>query len=53
MPLNPVQGFFPDATADTIVGALAADPPRTLFYTLDAFTGRLDVWQMPLHTKAA
>lgn len=36
VPLNPVQGLFPDATVNTIVGALVADPPRTAFYTVDA-----------------
>ena len=27
---------------------LAADPPRTLIYTLDANDGELDVWDLPL-----
>jgi len=52
VPLNPVLGFFPDATADTIVGALIADPPRTAFYTLDSITGRLDEWDLPLRNTA-
>ena len=51
-PLNPVQGLFPNATVDTIVGAVAADPPRTLFYTLDQFTGRLDVYALPMGAAA-
>ncbi len=51
-PLNPVQGLFPDATVDTIVGALVADPPRNAFYTLDAITGRLNQWGLPLRNQA-
>jgi len=51
-PLNPVQGFFPDATVNTIVSALAADPPRNLFYTLDQATGRLDAYALPLSPQA-
>lgn len=52
VPLNPVLGLFPNATVNTIVGALIADPPRDAFYTLDAITGRLDQWNLPLHDKA-
>jgi hypothetical protein len=51
-PLNPVQGFFPDATVNTIVGAVAADAPRSVFYTLDQATGRLDVYPLPLAPQA-
>ncbi len=52
VPLNPVAGLFPDKTANTIVGALIGDPPRDAFYTLDAITGRLDAWNLPMHDKA-
>jgi hypothetical protein len=51
-PLNPQKGLFPDAHLDTIVGALAADPPRQSFYTLDASTGGLDVYDLPLRSSA-
>jgi hypothetical protein len=51
-PLNPQLGLFPDAHVDTIVGALVADPARSSFYTLDAGDGRLDVYGLPLHSKA-
>ena len=52
MPLNPVTGFFPDATVKTSVGALIADPPRTQFYTIDIGTGRINAWALPLHNNA-
>jgi len=48
LPLNPVQGLFPDATVDTLVGAIAADPPRNAFYALDQITGRLESYPLPL-----
>lgn len=51
-PLNPVQGLFPNATANAIVGAIAADAPRELFYALDQATGRLDVYPLPLRPSA-
>ena len=51
-PLDPVKGLFPNAHVGTIVGALAADPYRASFYTLDAGTGKLDVWGMPLKNNA-
>jgi hypothetical protein len=51
-PFNPETGPFPDATVDTIVGALIADPQRSLFYTLDNSTGGLSVWTLPLKAKA-
>ncbi len=51
-PLNPVQGLFPDATADTIVGAIAADAPRNAFYALDQTTGRLEVYALPMTQSA-
>jgi hypothetical protein len=47
-PFQPVLGLFPDATVTTIVGALAADPPRSTFYALDASTGRLEAYALPL-----
>jgi len=51
-PLNPVQGLFPDATAYTIVGAITADAPRTVFYALDQTTGRLEVYTLPMARAA-
>lgn len=51
-PLNPVAGLFPNTITNGIVGALTADPQRTLFYTLDASTGRLSVYPLPLTPKA-
>jgi hypothetical protein len=51
-PLDPQLGVFPDAHVDTIVGALVADPPRGVFYTLDAGDGRLDVYGLPLRSHA-
>ncbi len=52
VPLNPVVGLFPSATVEQRVGALIADPPRVLFYALDAATGRLDVYRLPLTSGA-
>lgn len=52
-PLNArQQGLFPDEFANTIVGALVADPPRASFYTLDAATGRLDAYGLPMQNHA-
>ncbi|HEY1429914.1 MAG TPA: hypothetical protein VGF18_10095, partial [Candidatus Tumulicola sp.] len=51
-PFDPQVGPYPDATYNTIVGALIADPPRSLFYTLDNSNGRLRVWKLPLASKA-
>lgn len=51
-PFNPVLGIFPDATIQTIVGALIADPPRSAVYTLDTATGRLDEYGLPLRSNA-
>ncbi len=48
LPLDPVQGLFPDATVETLVGAIAADPPRDAFYTLDQINGRLESYPLPL-----
>lgn len=47
-PLDPVQGLFPNQHADTIVGALAADPQRSSLYALTAQTGELDVYGIPM-----
>jgi hypothetical protein len=52
-PFNPATGPFPSATVDTIVGALIADPLRSVFYTLDNSTGSLSVWTLPLKANAA
>ncbi len=52
-PLNQQnRGLFPDEFANTIVGALIADPPRGVFYTLDAVDGRLDVYGLPMRSHA-
>jgi hypothetical protein len=51
-PLNPLQGLFPDQHADTVVGALIADPYRYSFYTLDAIDGSLDVYALPMAPQA-
>jgi hypothetical protein len=48
----PVTGPFPDATVNTIVGALIADPQRSVFYTLDNSSGALSVWALPLKANA-
>jgi hypothetical protein len=51
-PLNPVTGLFPDATVDGIAGALVADPPELVFFTLGASNGRLNVFGLPLTPHA-
>lgn len=51
-PLDPTKGLFPDAHVNTIVGALAADPPRALFYTLNTSDGELDAYTLPLQDRA-
>jgi hypothetical protein len=51
-PFIPSVGRFPDAHVNTIVGALVADPYRASMYTLDAGTGALDVYGLPLAPKA-
>jgi hypothetical protein len=48
----PSEGRFPTAHLSTIVGALAADPYRASFYTLDAGDGSLDVWPLPMSSTA-
>jgi hypothetical protein len=40
--------LFPNVTVKANVGALAADPPRDLVYTLDVADGKLNVYPMPL-----
>ncbi len=52
LPLNPVVGLVPEATVDTIVGALIADPPRTRIYTLRTDNGQLAVYGLPLRNHA-
>ncbi len=47
-PFNPSQGRFPNAHVAALIGALAADTYRYSFYTLDAGTGDLDVWGLPM-----
>jgi hypothetical protein len=51
-PFPPAQDLFPNAHADTIVGALIADPPREVFYTLDGATGSLAAYALPLQNAA-
>jgi hypothetical protein len=51
-PFNPQIGLFPDAHINTIVGALVADPYRASFYTLDASVGSLNVYGLPMVSKA-
>jgi hypothetical protein len=51
-PLNPVQGLFPNSHINTNVGALVADTFRDSFYALDFDNGRLDVYKLPMVTKA-
>jgi len=51
-PLDPVQGLFPNQHVDTIVGALAADPQRSVVYGLSAQNGELAVYGIPMQTGA-
>ncbi|MGB6518992.1 MAG: hypothetical protein WBE79_10860 [Candidatus Cybelea sp.] len=51
-PFNPLQGLFPNAHTNTIVGALAADTFRSGYYTLDAGNGALDLWDLPMPGNA-
>jgi len=52
-PLNAQgQGLFPEAHIDGISGAIVADPYRSSFYSLDAGTGRLDVFALPMQSQA-
>jgi hypothetical protein len=51
-PFDPSVGRFPDAHANTLINALTADPYRAAFYTLDAGTGALEVWGLPLGANA-
>jgi hypothetical protein len=52
-PFNVQTGPYPNAIFDTIVGALIADPTRSVFYTLDNADGKLSVWSLPLKSQAA
>lgn len=47
-PINVVQGPYPVATVNVVVGGLIADPPRMKIYTLRASDGQLQVWPIPL-----
>ncbi len=51
-PLQPSRGLIPNNMLKTVVGALIADPPRELFYTLQAQDGELDVFGLPLRGSA-
>jgi hypothetical protein len=48
LPLDPVAGLFPWAIVKRVVGAVQADPPEDLFFTLDAATGSLSTYTLPL-----
>ncbi|MGA7201081.1 MAG: hypothetical protein WBX26_04575 [Candidatus Cybelea sp.] len=47
-PLQPTKGLIPNEHVNTVVGALIADPPRELIYTLQTTNGELDVYGLPL-----
>jgi hypothetical protein len=47
-PLQPTKGLIPNEHVNTVVGALIADPPRELIYTLQTTDGELDVYGLPL-----
>lgn len=51
-PFNPNQGRFPDEHINTITGAIAADTYRYSFYALDAADGSLQVYDLPMTSKA-
>ncbi len=51
-PLMPVNGLIPNEHVNTDVGALVADPPRELFYTLLLTTGELAAFDLPLRGGA-
>jgi hypothetical protein len=44
--------LFPSAHTDSIVGGLIADPQRDAFYTLDASTGNLSEFALPMQDEA-
>src|ERR1700722_17131584 len=47
-PPQPTKGLIPNEHVNTVVGALIADPPRELIYTLQTTDGELDVYGLPL-----
>jgi len=47
-PLQPTKGLIPNEHVNAVVGALIADPPRQLIYTLQTTNGELDVYGLPL-----
>lgn len=51
-PLNPVQGLFPNQHINTNLGALVADTFRFSFYALNFDTGKLEVYKLPMVSKA-
>ena len=51
-PLMPVEGLFPNEHVNTVVSALAADPPRERFYSLLLTNGQLNVFGLPLRGGA-
>jgi hypothetical protein len=53
LPLMPVLGLFPNAIVNEVVGAVAADPPARLIFTLDAANGHLAAYPLPLTTHVA
>jgi hypothetical protein len=48
LPLMPVQGLFPNAIVEEVVGAVAADAPARSVFALDAANGHLSVYPLPL-----
>jgi hypothetical protein len=52
LPLMPVNGVYPSATVQDVSGALIADPPRLVFYSLEASDGALDVYGFPLSNRS-
>jgi hypothetical protein len=52
-PFNPSTGLYPDAHLNGIAGALAADPYRAIFYTLDQSVGTLNAWTLPMNNKGS
>jgi hypothetical protein len=52
-PFDPQQGHYPAQHTPEIAGALTADPYRYRFYALDAGNGDLNVYKLPMSTKAA
>jgi hypothetical protein len=52
LPILPVKGVFPSNYVNDVVAALVADPNRSVFYTLRAADGALEVYGIPLSNGA-